>query len=50
VQDILTVAVLLFALAYPTTTSTNTTTIPTTMDPVDGSGGTPTNCQQGRKC
>ena len=50
-QDLLTVAVLLFALAYPSTTTTDTTTTTSpTMNSVDGSGTPPGSCPVGQKC
>jgi hypothetical protein len=51
VQDLLTVAVLLFTLAYPSTTTTNTTsTNSPTMNSVDGSGSGGPTCPTGQKC
>ena len=50
-QDLITVAVLLFALTYPSTTTTNTTTTASpTMNSVDGQTNPPTSCQPGQKC
>ena len=49
-QDLITVAVLLFALAYPSTTTTTTTTTSPTMNSVDGSGNQNPTCQPGQKC
>ena len=43
-QDLLTVAVLLFTLAYPSTTTTSPT-----MNSVDGSNNPPA-CPTGQKC
>jgi hypothetical protein len=51
VQDLLTVAVLLFTLAYPSTTTTDTTTTTSpTMNSVDGQGNPGGGCPTGQKC